>query len=270
MYNLLIEIIRVESIISVNHSNLNRVKNSHSKQSLSTTSVSSDKVVTQQLRNVLNDTQNVVMNSTLEFGIPFIKFQDQWNKSSLFGRFYDKYNSVDRNRRYKRGSKVFVDFGIGLDKETALPHPGIVLYDFPKNIIVAPTTSDDGNKLTGEILKGLIYCKGDGNIFPHDTIINLHQIRVVSKNRIIRDLKADAGSFILDDAEIDRINNYLPAPILEYQTNLLHAIEIKIAHLLSPYTLFEMKALQDEVTDLLEENARLNDQLEAVAKSTNA
>lgn len=127
-----------------------------------------------------------------------------------------------------------------------------------------PTTSDDGNKLTGEVKKGLIYCKGDGTIFPHDTVINLHQMKMVSKNRIINDLKSDVSKFKLDDAEIDRLNKHLPAPILEYKSDLLHAIEVKLAHLLSPYTLFEMKALQEQVSDLLEQNEKLNEKLKSV------
>jgi hypothetical protein len=180
--------------------------------------------------------------------IPFIFWNDFWNDCGIYGPNRDTAVRPQTSLRYSRGRKVFVDFGCSnIGKETSLPHPAFIIYNFAETAIVVPTTSDDGSTFTPEMESALIRCKGDKIIFPNDTIINLHQIRVISKNRIIRDLNCDARSYILTNDAVDELNRRLPSSIIPHGIDLQKCIEFKLAHLYAPDIFFKFIGLKKEL-----------------------
>ena len=132
--------------------------------------------------------------------------------------------------RYKWGDKVFVDFGCSsIQTELAYPHPAIVLYNFEKSVLIAPTSSDDSaSALNSDIQKLLIKAKKDGMFFFNDTLINMHQIQVVHKKRIIKSLKCNVSQYNIESAEIDRLNNIDNTDIYYYGMNLLDCMRCKL------------------------------------------
>jgi flagellar biosynthesis regulator FlbT len=144
------------------------------------------------------------------------------------GTLANKINAT--YRRYVWGDKVFVDFGMtNIQTELSYPHPAIILYNLANTVIVTPTTSDDKVvDFTDDINQCIIKVKKDGNIFPNDTIINLHQITAVHKERIKKSLNCNVKNYILDDDEIDRLNNYEKFHYFEYGINLLECIKTKL------------------------------------------
>lgn len=172
------------------------------------------------------------------------------------------------------GRKVLIDFGYGVDRELFQPHPAIVLGDFQELLVVAPTNSNDGAVFHGDIQKAIIRVPNDDTkvrghrpIFPKDTIINLHQIRHVSKNRVQKDLYCNVNTYIFPNNSIDDLNRYFPYPILQHGDNLLRAIMMKLAHLYSPDSLHEIKRLQNQITLLTSQITFLTSQVESLKQA---
>lgn len=196
------------------------------------------------------------------------------NKHTLRGTEYDTYRATNPSGapiRYARGRKVLVDFGYGIDRELFQPHPAIVLDDFGKLLVVVPTNTDDGNVYPSDVKKAIIRIPSDHGrlsgkhpIFPKDTIINLHQIRHVSKNRIQKDLHCNVKNYIVPNDVIDELNRYLPYPVLQYGDDLMQVLMVKLAHLYSPDLLYQIKRLTDQVNDLTFQLSLLTDQLESL------
>ena len=144
-----------------------------------------------ELGSTLSDTESLVRSCQNVQAIPFILWNDFYNSAGILAP-----KSKKKSYRYKWGDKVFVDFGCGnIQTELSFPHPAIVLYNFANTVIVAPTTSDDSpNSFSAEIEEVIIKAKRDGTVFPKDTIINLHQIKSVHKDRIISNLRCNVKS----------------------------------------------------------------------------
>ncbi|GGG16575.1 type II toxin-antitoxin system PemK/MazF family toxin [Paenibacillus aceti] len=224
-----------------------------------------------QLSETLQETEMLVKTFRLGESISFLLWNDLLNKHTLNGDDYDTYhlkNSHGKPIRYARGRKVMINFGYGIDRELFQPHPAIVLKDFQELIVVVPTTSDDGSEFNDEVKKAIIQVPSDRGwfpsrppIFPRDTIINLHQVRVVSKNRVTSDLRCSVRDYVVPPQVIDKLNKYFPYPVLKHSDHLLRTIEMKLAHLHSPDSLYEIKRLQDEISRLNSQIADLNEEL---------
>lgn len=93
----------------------------------------------------------------------------------------------------------------------------------------------------------------DGTVFPKDTIINLHQIKAVHKERIISNLKCNVRNYTVDTTEIQRLNSIEPRPIFTNGIDLLTCIRIKLAAMFA----------SQYVQDLLAENDAANQKIQA-------
>jgi hypothetical protein len=224
----------------------------------------------------LQETEQLVKTFQLGESIQFLLCNDLLNKHTLNGPDYDTYTVTNPTGtaplRYAKGRKVLVDFGYGIDRELFQPHPAIVLGDFQELLVVAPTNSDDGAVFHVDIKKAIIRVPNDDTkvpghrpIFPKDTIINLHQIRYVSKNRVHRDLYCNVNNYIVPSDVINELNRYLPYPVLQHGDHLLRAIEMKLTHLYAPDALHEIKRLNTQITAFNSQIAVLNAQMEAAA-----
>jgi len=223
----------------------------------------------------LQETEGLVQTFKLGESIPFLLWNDLFNKHTLNGSDYDEYTVKNPAgtgpKRYDTGRKVFVDFGYGVDRELFQPHPAIVLGDFNEMIVVVPTNSEEGDEVfSSEIKKAIVSVPSDATgvkghfpIFPKDTLINLHQIRHVSKNRVQKDLKCNAKNYIVPNHVIDQINTHLPYPILQYGDHLYRVLMVKLAHIYSPDTLHVIKRLQSQIASLSAQVTTLSAKLEA-------
>lgn len=224
-----------------------------------------------QLNETLQETERLVQTFHLGASIPFLLWNDLLNKHTLNGPDYDTYPVQTRGGtplRFARGRKVLVNFGYGIDRELFQPHPAVVLADHQELMAVVPTTSDDGSVFHEDVKRAIIQVPSDLGlasgakpIFPKDTVINLHQIRVVSKSRVEKDLRCNVNAYVVPDQVIDELNKHFPYPILRYGDHLLRAIEMKLAHLHSPDALHEIKRLQDNIALLNSQLAVLQTEL---------
>ncbi|MCC3359374.1 type II toxin-antitoxin system PemK/MazF family toxin [Bacillus sp. REN16] len=219
------------------------------------------------LASVLNATTQLVEESKLKNGIPHLIFQDLWNEYSLFGPQYDSYDNGLPTRDYKRGEKVSIDFGVGLDRELAFPHPAIVLYNFERMIIVVPTTSDDGNVLGSDMNPAIIRCQGDGRIFLNDTLINLHHIRGISKNRVRSYLNCNVKDYIVNPTEVSKVNLRYGFDFLSpTNSNLLDVIDAQLGWLVSPSVSQGIKDINKKLNGELRINSELDEKLKEQLK----
>jgi len=173
-------------------------------------------------------------------------------------------------KRYVWGQKVFVDFGAtNIQTELSFPHPAIVLFNFANTVIIVPTTTDDKTSdFSEDIEESIIKVKSDNAIFPKNSVINIHQIMSIHKERIINDLGVNVKNYIMDKVEIDRLNENNRFKFFHYDSNLLDCIRLKINlqlnkdyfedfYLESAYTDNEIYKLNDEIKNLKEINKKL-------------
>lgn len=181
--------------------------------------------VNMELLLTLNESIDLVQDVKCKDAVPYIIWNDFLNENGTLAPKKDKtYN------RYVWGRKVFVDFGMtNIQTELSYPHPAIILYNFANTAIVIPITTDD--KITGftsDIERCIVKVKADNKIFPHDSIINMHQMCSIHKERIIKDLGCNVKEFVLDAKEIARLNSYEEYHVFENGINLLDCINMKL------------------------------------------
>jgi hypothetical protein len=205
----------------------------------------------------LSDTESLVQSCQNVQAIPFILWNDFYNSAGILAP-----KSKKKSYRYKWGDKVFVDFGCGnIQTELSFPHPAIVLYNFANTVIVAPTTSDDSpNSFSADIEEVIIKAKRDGTVFPKDTIINLHQIKSVHKDRIISNLRCNVKSYIVDRQEIARQNAIHGADTFTDGMDLLDCIRTKLAYILAAP---QMQSKNTEILNGHQQISQLQTALEA-------
>lgn len=181
-----------------------------------------------ELATTLSDTEALVRSCQNVQAVPFILWNDFFNTAGIFAS-----RTAPPLIRYKWGDKVFVDFGCGnIQTELSFPHPAIVLYNFRNSVLVVPTTSDDGPvNLAKDIERVVIKAKQDGAIFPKDTIININQIRIIHKYRIIKNLRCNVKSYIVDAAEVARQNAIHGKDTFTIGMDLATCIQRKIAYI---------------------------------------
>ena len=148
-----------------------------------------------------------------------------------------------------------MDFGCGnIQTELSFPHPAIVLYNFANTVIVAPTTSDDSpNCFSDDIEEVIIKAKKDGTVFPKDTIINLHQIKSVHKDRIISNLRCNVKSYIVDKDEIARQNAIHGKATFIDGMDLLDCIRTKLVYI------FAEPQMRAKNAAILQQRDKIND-----------
>lgn len=231
------------------------------------------KAVTAELSATLSDTDALVQSCANTQAIPFIIWNDFYNTAGILSP-----KSRKPAYRYKWGDKVFVDFGCGnIQTELSFPHPAIVLYNFANSVIVAPTTSDDGPvSFSTDIEEAIIKVRKDGVIFPKDTIINLHQLKAVHKERIISNLRCNVKSYAVDPAEIARQNAIHGVDTFINGMDLLDCIRTKMTYLFAAPQMQAKNAelanqrqtietLQAELADAEERIKALELQLESIS-----
>lgn len=207
----------------------NRIRAFETNNAKNVTTKNVDKV-NMELLLTINETTQLLQQNKCKDTVPYILWNDFVNKNGTLAPKSNKnYN------RYPWGTKVFVDFGMtNVQTELSYPHPAIILYNLANTAIVVPTTTDDKNSaFSSDIEESIIKVKKDGIIFPNDSIINLHQICSIHKERIISNLKCNVKNFILDTSEIDRLNAYEEYNVFSYGMNLLECIRLKFGMLLN-------------------------------------
>lgn len=80
-------------------------------------------------------------------------------------------------------------------------------------LIVAPETSDDGKPFSKDVEKVVIKCPMDGQVFLKDTVVELHQLRCIAKNRVIKDLGVSTKNYVLPNLLVDQLNQGFPRPL---------------------------------------------------------
>lgn len=242
----------------------NRIINFQTNSAKNVRSKNVDKV-NMELLLTLNETTELMQKEKCKDIVPYILWNDFINKNgTLAPKSSRHYN------RYTWGSKVFVDFGMtNIQTELSYPHPAILLYNFNNTAIVIPTTTDDKTtSFTSDIEKAIIKVKSDGTNFPNDSIINVHQICSIHKERIISDLRCNIKSYFMPDAEIDRLNLIEQYRLFQYGSNLLECIKLKLFSLFGSdilcsffeneaYNINTMLDLEKRVKSLEEENNNL-------------
>jgi len=219
-----------------------------------------------ELKNVLQDTQILIEPLSVNTVIPFILWQDTWNEIGFFGPKRKNSYRKEATLKYSRGRKVFVDLGYNVGDEGSLPHPAIVLRNFKDMMVVIPTTSNDNNKILRmepDIQKMNLVVPADGTIFPNETILQLHQIRIISKNCIIKDLGCNIENYIPKNDWIDQVNAGLKcSELIPYGINLLKVLEMKLCAHYAPDMFHQILKLKKQVQQLEEEKQTLVRQLE--------
>jgi mRNA-degrading endonuclease toxin of MazEF toxin-antitoxin module len=235
-----------------------------------------DSYIKNQLSSTLHDTQRKVENVTISEAIEYTLWNDLWNDIGIFGTNKDKMIGDAAKDRYSRGQKVFVNLGYNVGKEASMPHPAIIVKNFRDLAIVVTTTSDDGTNL-GELEDMVIHCPKDGKVFPNNDIVELHQIRCIGKNRIIRNLNQNVKDYILPDNQVDQLNKIiekrlstigvkLQNPVLSYGTDLRTIIDIMISFHYAPDTFNDMVMLKSNVEKLEKDKQDLTEKLESLTE----
>lgn len=247
----------------------NRIKNFKNNAVKNVTSKNVDKV-NMELLLTLYETTELIQKCKCKDAVPYILWNDFVNK---YGTMAEKNNR--HYNRYTWGSKVFVDFGMtNIQTELSYPHPAIILYNFNNTVIVVPTTTDDKiADFTEDIEKSIIKVNADGDVFPNDSVINIHQICAVHKERIISDLRCNVKSYIMKSSEIDRLNSIEKYHLFQYGSNLLDCIRLKFISLINNQyicSLYEEEAynintimnLQNRIKELEKENNKLKETID--------
>jgi len=133
--------------------------------------------------------------------------------------FEDKFEP-SRVPRYKRGDVVYVDFGFNVGHEYGGIHYAAVLEVNNNkgngNIIVVPLTSLDVGKSMDDVPPNDLYL--GGGIIPWtqaDTIAKPHQIRAISKMRIVKPLKKNDKWVRITQEHLDLIDHRIKHTILK-------------------------------------------------------
>lgn len=240
--------------MSINKDRIKEFEKNHAKHVISKTV----EKVNMELLLTLNDSTQLIQSKKCKDAVPYIMWNDFVNNyGTLAQKITGTYN------RYSWGRKIFVNFGMtNIQTELSYPHPAILIYNFANTAIVVPITSDDKvTDFAADIEHCIIKVKQDGSIFPKDSIINIHQICSIHKERIINDLNCNVKDFVIDNNEIIRLNSFENYPIFYQNMNLLECIRMKLTSMTN--NVYINQLLEDEayninrIIDLEKENTML-------------
>jgi len=229
--------------------------------------------ITKSLNITLEDSKTKICAGSVKNVLEYILWNDLWNTYGFFGERKDKLDK-HASKRYQRGQKVFVNFGHNMGREASLPHPAIIVKNFKHLAVVVPTTSKDDSDL-GDLEKLLIYCPKDGNVFPEDDVVEIHQMKCISKNRIINDLGKNVRDYILPNEQIDSLNQIisdrlgtlglkLERNMINYGSDLRKIIDIMIMFHYAPDSFEALARLQYEFENVTYELAKTKSELDSL------
>jgi len=171
-------------------------------QTNKTTITSADPAVEYELITTLNETKSILRSKVMAESIPFILYNDLWNQYGVHGPKRNHNRTTLRGMKINRGRLVFVDFGSNIGNEMSFPHPAVVVANHPGTITVVPMSSFKGS-IPAAIANTTIFV--DSSVyrqFDRDTLLYVHQMRTVDKNRIVRDIrKSIAGTPLMEQLE---------------------------------------------------------------------
>lgn len=145
--------------------------------------------------------------------LSFYMWNEIWNDYGIYGAKKEHKRNKFAGKNFSRGRLIFIDYGQhNIGREFSYEHIGVVLQDFGNLITVLPVTSDRGQTFDSRIEKSIIRVKSkDYNQFDNDSILLLHQIRSIDKNRIVKDLfKAIARTPLMEKIEENLVLTYSP------------------------------------------------------------
>lgn len=205
---------------------LQKILNNIEENKLSNISIKTIEDVRIELESTIKTSLSLLYKTNLKEVIEFILWNDIWNQYGIYGtdKFKNRNNSSINS--YSRGRLLLIDFGnhnIGL--EFSLEHMGVVIRDFDGLLEVVPITSDHGQIYNKHIENVIIRIKKDEYPqFNNDSILLIHQIQSIGKNRIVRDIGQSIAF-----------------------TPLMELLEEKISKTYSP---FKMKNISEEINKL--------------------
>lgn len=175
------------------------------------------------LEQSLHKSLDIVTKQNLFNSLTFFMSNELWNDYGIYGSKKKQTRNKSASNTYSRGRLLFIDFGqhnIGL--EFSYEHIGIVLQDFGKLVTVVPVTSDRGQTFDPNIEKAVIRVKSSSyNQFENDSILLLHQIRSVGKNRIVKDLFKTIGKTpLMESVEKNILSTYTPFVNKSFNENI--------------------------------------------------
>lgn len=174
----------------------------------------SNKVVTNELKNNLTDTYNLVENLTIEQSIKYILWNGLLNQYGIHGIYKNQSRGFGKkgNKKYyndkhfSRGKVLSIDFGTSnMGKEFSYTHSGIVIADYTGIVVVVPITSQKEyglSKLPDDIKSVTIpLLKKQYPDIEEDSYILINQIKAVSKNRITKEITSLSKTEIMKQIE---------------------------------------------------------------------
>lgn len=224
----------------------------------------SDSKSVSELVALLSTIDKHLQEAELEKACYWMLQEDLWlqNENNLLSSFYN----------YSRGDIIIsLDLGTSnIGTEIRYPHPCIVLYDNGEDwVIVAPITAvskdDDGNPIIHKPFEIFVSRqpkppsdRGEFH-FRKDSVIQVDQIRRVSKYRASNKSKLKLRTDILNQIDNVIINNILPkkAKLLEKMKSIVLKQEAEIKT-----NLEKISRLNSEVDSLSQKVAELNIELQ--------
>lgn len=169
----------------------------------------SNKVIKQEIQNVLEDTKIALYNQNREYAVKYVLWQGLLNQYGIFGHKKNSKRTFGADKEinyydetFEHGDLVSIDFGTSnIDKEFSFTHTAIVIKSYTDFIVVVPTTScKDGRletKPKDEQDDTLVITSSDFPEIRSDSYILIYQIRSVSKNRIQKKIGTIKGAPLL-------------------------------------------------------------------------
>lgn len=221
----------------------------------------SDPAICSEVKSVLTETESLLEQQTVSRAINYILWKDLWVTDGVF-----THTSIPGKQvyRFPGGRLIFVDLGCGnIGHEMSFPHPAIVLGNYTHTLLIAPCSSDDGTPIAED--EAVIKVPNSLGFFVNDSLIYLHQIRTISKSRVISDLKLNAKNYLLPAYEVQRLRGHLPPQFdkelreaaFPDQVSILDALKRKLAQLYASSVLYDMTRSTVKIKQLEEENRKL-------------
>lgn len=142
------------------------------------------------LESSLEKTKEIMLGEEIINSIDFIIGNELWNQYGVYGNDKESDRNEFSSKTYSRWRMLNINYGhYKIGAEFAYDHIGIVLKDYGKVIKVLPVTTDRGKTFSKDIEEAIVRVKSsDYPQFKNDSILLVHQITTVSKNRIKSDL----------------------------------------------------------------------------------
>lgn len=191
------------SLSSINASTLLQ----HLSQSSGSISTGQDPTVQNALRQTLQGTESVMEHVSISKSVSYIIDKDFWNDYGIYGSLKHRTRKTICGRTYRSGDVIQIDFGhLNIGHEQSFMHMAIVIADYKGLLVVVPIQSDRNQNFSPDTARAVLKMPAtDYSFLSHDSVLLIHQIKVVSKNRIYKVLgHTVAQTKIMDDLQKDR------------------------------------------------------------------